>query len=63
MQVVCVKAFGLAKPGEIVSGLPDDAAVDPVHWRVVPPDPPLVPAKPAVLVPAVLTPVIPLKEG
>ena len=58
MQVVCVKAFGSAVPGEIVSGLPDDAAVDPVHWRILPPDPPASPA-----VPSALPPVTPLKEG
>ena len=53
MQVRCIKPFGMAKPGEIVSGLPDGAAVDPEHWEVVedetpptatPPTPPTSPA-------------------
>ena len=43
MDVECIKAFGNAKPGEVVRGLPDDAAVDPEHWRVVPPVPPSLP--------------------
>jgi hypothetical protein len=41
MQVRCVKAFGNAKPGEIVSGLPDGAMADPEHWEIVPDAPPV----------------------
>jgi hypothetical protein len=49
MQVRCVKAFGGAVPGEIVSGLPDGSIVDPDHWEIVPYEPspapdPVIPA-------------------
>lgn len=31
MQVVCVRAFGLSKPGDL-SEVPDGALTDPDHW-------------------------------
>jgi hypothetical protein len=63
MQVRCIKAFGNAAVGEIVSGIPDGAAIDPEHWEVIAPDGP--PAAPPVLPRLPVTPaaaVIP-KEG
>ena len=36
MQVRCIKAFGNSGVGEIVSGLPDNAMVDPEHWEIIP---------------------------
>jgi len=61
MQVRCIKAFGMAKCGEIVSGLPDSAAIDPEHWEVIVADdpPPPAPASPPVAPAAAVTP----KEG
>ena len=32
MQVVCVRPFGGAAPGDVAE-VPDGAAVDPWHWR------------------------------
>jgi len=39
MQVICVKAFGYAKPGDLAE-VPDGAAVDPEHWEPVTAPPP-----------------------
>jgi len=36
VRVECIRAFGNAAVGEVVDGLPDDAAVDPEHWRILP---------------------------
>lgn len=44
MQVVCVKAFGNAKPGDVAE-VPDGASVDPEHWR--PADAPETPPEPS----------------
>jgi len=44
MQVRCVKAFGVHKPGDTAE-VPDGAAVDPEHYEIVaPPAPPPPPA-------------------
>lgn len=34
MQVKCIRAHGLNKPGDVVDGVPDGAAVDPQYWEV-----------------------------
>lgn len=59
MQVRCIKAFGNAKRGEIVSGLPDSASIDPEHWEVIPDDPPAARPSPSLLSAVTVTP----KEG
>jgi hypothetical protein len=57
MQVRCIKPFGGTGVGEIVSGLPDGAAVDPEHWEVVIGEPALPPPPaPAVTPAAAVTP-------
>jgi hypothetical protein len=62
MQVRCIKEFGNAKPGEIVSGLMFTAQIDPEHWEVVadePPAPPTSSPAPSLLSAVTVTP----KEG
>ena len=45
MQVRCVKAFGVHKPGDTAE-VPDGAAVDPEHYEPVAPPPPPAPPPP-----------------
>ena len=35
MQLKCIRAFGGNEPGDVVDGVPDGAAFDPVHWEAV----------------------------
>lgn len=44
MQVVCIKPFGNAEPGDVAE-VPDGASVDPEHWR--PRDAPQTPPEPS----------------
>lgn len=71
MQVVCVKAFGMAKPGDLAE-VPDGARMDPAYWAAVPgpgPDeaetpetPETPPEPPSPVAPAAFPPVATLTE-
>lgn len=50
MQLKCISAFGNAKPGDVVDGIPDGAVFDRDYWEEVVPAPAAAapaPAKPA----------------
>ena len=65
MQVRCIRAFGLAKPGDLAE-VPDGARMDPAYWEVIPDEPPPAPAPapaPSAAAVAPAAPAAPRTEG